>query len=74
MIDGTLQTITLPGIRDLALGSSSFTVEMRSTGSGEHYAVDNIRYETSAIPLPATLPLLIGGAAALFWLRRREGA
>lgn len=73
-IGATLQTITLPGIRDLALGTSSFTVEMRSTGPDEHYAVDNMRYETSAIPLPATLPLLLGGAAALVWLRRRASA
>ena len=73
-IGSTLQTITLPDIRDLALGTSSFTIEMRSTGPDEHYAVDNIRYEPSAIPLPATLPLLLGGAAALVWLRRRASA
>lgn len=37
-------------------------------------AIDNLRFELAAVPVPATLPLLLAGVAGLGWAgRRRKG-
>jgi hypothetical protein len=70
--DGTLRgfladagtwTTALNGITELRLASGAFN------------EIDNVDVEaaTAAVPLPGTLPLLLGGAAAFGLVRRRRG-
>ncbi len=53
------------------IGVSSVTI----TGlSGGYFLADNLEVELSAVPVPASLPLLAAGLAGLGLLRRRKSA
>jgi hypothetical protein len=45
-----------------------------TAAAGAGYAYGDITYDLAAIPLPATLPLLLAAAGALVALRRRRAA
>lgn len=63
LADAGTWTTALAGIAELRLASGAFN------------EIDNVDVEaaTAAVPLPGTLPLLLGGAAAFGLARRRRG-
>lgn len=67
---GSFQTYVLSGFANL------LSVKFHSLGSGPYneagFALDNLDTTISAVPLPASLPLLLAGIAGLGVLARRK--
>lgn len=65
--------LTTPDYLSFVSGSANIgRIDFTPSNTGENFSIDDLRFGVTAVPIPATLPLLLAGVGAFGALRSRR--